>query len=164
MIRSISVILLSFILIGCASTYKSPEGDNTASLSFVLKEPLENWMTISFFEGLECLPSPYGEYAGGLYNGSWAQKPSEELNFKIESGKLFSMELFERLIFTSEIVGPGQYCKNLLAFIPEKGVSYLIEYRPNCKYKFTNQDTGAEVKTQAPTGKCHSKNIMGAYK
>jgi hypothetical protein len=150
------------MLYGCASTYRSPDSDNTASLKFVLKKPLENWMTISFFEELECLPSPHGEYAGDLHNGSWTQKSSEELTFKIDSGKLFSMELFERIVFTSEMVHPGQYCKNLLAFTPEKDTAYLIEYWPNCKYTFTNQDTGEEVQTLAPTGKCHSKNIMGA--
>jgi hypothetical protein len=72
--------------------------------------------------------------------------------------------LFERIVFTSEMVHPGQYCTNLLAFTPEKDTTYLIEYWPNCKYSFTNQDTGEKVQTLAPTGKCHSKNIMGAYK
>lgn len=149
---------------GCATTYKNPTSDSTADLKVVLKEPLKVWATVSFFEGMECTPSPNGEYGGDLHNGSWTQDPSETLDFKIDSGKLVSMEIFERTIFTAEIVYSGQYCKNLLAFTPEKGASYLIEYWPNCKYTFVNQATNEPVVTQTPTGKCHSKNMMGAYK
>jgi len=157
-------LLAAALLSGCATTYQNPSGENVANIKFVLKVPLDHWTTISFFEGLDCAPSPHGEHGGDLHNGSWAQEPSDELSFKIESEKLISMELFERTIFTAETVYPGQYCKNLLAFTPEKGVSYLIEYWPNCKYTLVDERTGEPVKTLTPTGRCHSKNIMGAYK
>jgi len=67
MIR-ICLIIISLVMAGCATTYKNPTSDNTADLKIVLKEPLKVWATVSFFEGMECTPSPNGEYGGDLHS------------------------------------------------------------------------------------------------
>jgi len=153
------VLLSCFVLASCASAYKNPQSKNTADIEIVLKEPLKLYTAVSVFDGIECSASPNGEYVGSLGK----EVKTEKLNFKVDAGKVVSFELFERFEFTAEVVYPGQYCKNLLAFTPEKGGSYLIEYFPNCEYTFVNTKTNKKVKTQKPTGKCHSGYLLGAY-
>ncbi len=162
--RIVSIITCIFIS-GCASPYYSPNDYDTAEIRIVLKKPLKLYTAVSVFDGLECASSPYGEYVGLIGKEvTTAELTTAELKFKVVSDRVVSMELFERFKYTAIVVSRGEYCKNLIAFTPERGASYLLEYWPGCKYSLVNITRNKKVSVQRPTGKCHSGYIFGAYK